>query len=250
MMIRAYSGPHIGSTEFFRNRALLQTVHDCIDRLGPTPPRVLIHAASIGAEAYSYVIERANRRPEAAEGCDATDISPDFHKAAGQAVYPVAVCRGMRSEEARYFEPAGKGQVRVAEAIRRRVRLLPPASYVEFETAERYDVVFLLNSLLYVDAAAQRRTLDRVARYNTRLLITTGFHPETIKTDLSENGYRPITTNLEAIHEGWTERRALRPGVTKPGVTCCSPYLPPFSPIADHEFKFGAIFSKDDCSTG
>jgi hypothetical protein len=118
----------------------------------------------------------------------------------------------MRPDERRFFEPAGANNVRVAEKIRRRVRFLPPASYLEFEATERYDVVFLLNSLLYVDAPTQRRTLDRVVRYNTRLLITSGFHPDTIKADLAD------------IHEGWTERRNLRPGVTEPGVTYCTPY--------------------------
>ena len=249
MMIRAYSGQHIGSTEFFRNRALFETVHDCIDRLGPEPPRALFHAVSIGAEAYSYVIGRTLRRPEANEGCDATDISPDFLKAAERAIYPRSVLDGTTPDEARFFEPAGANNVRVAEKIRRRVRLLPPASYVEFKASERYDVVFLLNSLLYVDAAAQRRTLDRVARYNTRLLITSGFHPDTIKADLADNGYRPITDNLPEIHEGWTERRNLRPGVTEPGVTYCTPYLPPFSPIADYEYKYGAIFAKTAAAT-
>ncbi|MSO69739.1 MAG: hypothetical protein EXQ98_05610 [Alphaproteobacteria bacterium] len=244
MMIPAYSGPHIGSTGFFRNRALLDTVHDCVDRLCPAPPRVLFHAVSIGAEAYSYVIGRALRCPEADQGCDATDISLDFHGAAGRAIYPATVCQGMTSDEARFFEPAGVNNVHVAEVVRRRVRLLPPASYVEFETDQRYDVVFLLNLLLYVDAAAQRRTFDRIARYNTRLLITTGFHPDTIKVDLSENGYQPITTNIAEIHEGWTERRILPPGFMVQGQTHCRPALPTFSPIADYEYKYCAIFEK------
>lgn len=246
MMIRAYSGRHVGSTEFFRNRALLDTVHDWIDRLCAERPRALFHAVSIGAEAYSYAIGRSLRRPEADEGCDATDIDGEFLKAADRAVYPASVLDGMALDEAHFFDPVAANNVRVAEEIRRRVRILPPASYVEFETAERYDVVFLLNSLLYVDAPAQRRTLDRVARYNTRLLITTGFHPDTIKTDLVDNGYRPITTNLAEIHEGWTERRTLRPGFMVPGVTCYTPYLPPFSPVADYEYKYSAIFAKAD----
>jgi hypothetical protein len=249
MMIRAYNGQHIGSTEFFRNRALLDTVHDCVDRLCPGRPRVLFHAVSIGAEAYSYLIGRALRRPEAAERCDATDIDGEFLNAADRAIYPANVLEGIRQDEASFFEPAGAGHMRVAEAIRRRVRFLPPASYVEFETAEHYDVVFLLNSLLYVDASAQRRTLDRVAGYNTRLLITTGFHPDSIKANLLDNGYRSITTNLAEIHEGWTERRNLRPGFMVPGVTYCSPSLPPFSPIADYEYKYGAIFVKEAIST-
>lgn len=244
MIIRAYSGQHIGSTGFFRNRALLETVHDCIDRLCPGTPRVLFHAASIGAEPYSYVIERARRRPNAAEGCDATDIDPNFLAAAGQGIYPANILEGMAPDERRYFESIDTSRVRVADALRRRVRLLPPSSYVDFETEDRYDVVFLLNSLLYVDAPAQRRALARIARYNTGLLITTGFHADTIKADLVDNGYRPVTANLAAIHDGWTERRNLRPGVTEPGVTYCSPYLPPFSPVPDYEYKYGAIFAK------
>ena len=244
MIIRAYDGRHIGSTGFFRNRALHQTVHDCIDRLCPPAPRVLFHAASIGAEPYSYVIGRALRHPDRTEGCDATDIAPDFLKATARGRYPASVFAGMSAEEAGCFERVDAGNVIIREHLRCRVRVLPPASYVEFEADAPYDVVFLLNSLLYVDAAAQRRAIARIATYNTRLLITTGFHPETIKADLVDHGYRPITINQVEIHEGWTERRALKPGITEPGVTFCSPYLPPFSPVPDGDFRFGAIFEK------
>ncbi|MBM3484113.1 MAG: hypothetical protein FJX66_12545 [Alphaproteobacteria bacterium] len=244
MIIRAYDGRHIGSTGFFRNRALHQTVHDCIDRLCPPAPRVLFHAASIGAEPYSYVIGRALRHPDRVEGCDATDIAPDFLKAATRARYPASILEGMTAEEGACFEHVDAGNVVICEHLRRRVRVLPPASYAEFEAEASYDVVFLLNSLLYVDAAAQRRAIARIASYNTRLLITTGFHPDTIQADLTDHGYRPITTNQVEIHEGWTERRSLKPGITEPGVTFCSPYLPPFSPLLDADYRFGAIFER------
>jgi len=244
MIIRAYDGRHIGSTGFFRNRALHQTVHDCIDRLCPPAPRVLFHAASIGAEPYSYVIGRALRHPDRVEGCDATDIAPDFLKAA---------TRALPRQHSRRHDRRGRGVLRACRRGQRchlrtpsapRARAAAPASYAEFEAEASYDVVFLLNSLLYVDAAAQRRAIARIASYNTRLLITTGFHPDTIQADLTDHGYRPITTNQVEIHEGWTERRSLKPGITEPGVTFCSPYLPPFSPLLDADYRFGAIFER------
>lgn len=246
MIIRAYHGKHVGATGFFRNRTLVETVHDCIYALGRPSIRALFHAVSVGAEVYSFVIQRSQRHPGLdATLCDATDIDAEFLRAAGQAEYPTTVLQAMTPDERQRFEPAGVGRVRVMAEIRERVRFLPPASYVEFESDTDYDVVFLLNSLLYVDGPSQRLTIDRIARYNTGLLVTTGFHLDRIKADLAENGYHPVTDNIAAIHDGWTERRLLEPGFMMPGITHYTPYLPPFSRVPDFEYTYCAIFAKE-----
>ncbi|MBT6830657.1 MAG: hypothetical protein HOA58_14160, partial [Rhodospirillaceae bacterium] len=242
MIIKAYNGDHVGATGFFRNRALNETVHDCVDVLDRPSIRVLFHAVSVGAEAYSFVIQRAHRHPGLdATRCDATDIDAEFLRAAGQADYPAQIVQAMTPDESKWFEPSSQGRVRVMAKIRERVRILPPTSYVGFESNVDYDVVFLLNSLLYVDGPSQRRTIDRIARYNTGLLVTTGFHLDRIKEDLGENGYHPVTKNIAAIHDGWTGRRSLEPGFMVPGITHHTPYLPPFSTGPDSEYKYCAV---------
>jgi chemotaxis methyl-accepting protein methylase len=52
-MIRVYSGNNKGATAFFRNRPLLKTLSGL---LAGQSPSVLFHAASIGAEPYTFAV--------------------------------------------------------------------------------------------------------------------------------------------------------------------------------------------------
>jgi hypothetical protein len=75
-------------------------------------------------------------------------------------------------------------------------------------------------------------------------LVTTGFHLDRIKDDLTENGYQPVTDSIAATHDVWAEQRSLEPGYMLPGITHFTTYLPPFSGIPDSEYKYCAVFAK------
>src|SRR5215469_5037199 len=83
----------IGTTSFFRNRTLLRTL---LEQLDPNAQElnVLVHAASIGCDVYSFAIAwelffEGRRCPRLK--CFATDLSPVFLQQAKNAVYPAAV---------------------------------------------------------------------------------------------------------------------------------------------------------------
>jgi hypothetical protein len=82
-----------------------------------------------------------------------------------------------------------------------------------------------------------------VARYNTRDLVLTAFHPDTIEADLVRNGYRPVLRDLEAIHNAWGDR-VTPDDPPAPGSDRYSWALPRFSTVPGYEFRFCAAFEK------
>ncbi len=247
-MLRVYSGEQKGATAFFRNRPLLGTLTQLLGARAQHPPqrlRILFHSASIGAEAYSFAIwcrVHALDRKFALE-ISATDINSDFLDFARNALYPVNVLQTMEPEERECFEQVGENEVTPIEEIRHMVGFLPAMSFLE-PMAHAFDVVMVLNALTYVSEKEQSLAIRRIADYNTRYLVLTAFHPDTIEADLKQSGYAAVTDNIEAIHNGWHERIQLEPAATR-GTAEYSWVLPPFSRVAGYEYKLCSIFEKD-----
>jgi chemotaxis methyl-accepting protein methylase len=232
-----------GHTAFFRNRPLLQTLFAQLERAEQATFDVLFHACSIGAEVYSFAIA-ARLLSSKTFRLFATDENAEFLEHAKNGVYPVEVLEGLSAQESSFFTRVDAHEVQVALQCRNEVQFLAPESFVQFQSTNTYDVVFLLNALVYVDASAQSQAIKNIATYNTGFLLTTAFHMETIKTDLDRCGYMPVTNNLEAIHDAWWGRRQLRTGFMVPGITYTSPALGPFSHIDDYEWKYCALFRR------
>jgi CheR methyltransferase, SAM binding domain len=246
--LRPTHGAAIGTTAFFRNRALLDVLLRQIGTLAAQEICVLVHACSIGAEVWSLLVaatldpRTSGKRIRIA----ACDLDPEFIAHAARGVYPRSVLAGMRADERAFFEPFDADGVRVCERLRSSVEFLPAQSVTEFDTERTFDVVLLLNALLYVPGELQSRALDRIARYNASLLVTTGFHFDRIKADVCRNGYVPVTERAHSIHDGWTDRRRHGPprNETVPGQIYHAWSLPSFSEIEDFEYKYCAIFRK------
>ncbi len=246
VMLRVYDSDKIGSTAFFRNRPLLDTLAALFRASGKDTLDVLFHACSIGAEPYSLAAYAAmiGLDTHLRLNIHATDINPAFLAHAHQAVYPEGVLAGMSEAERACFEPHTAGTVRVHPDIAARVTFLPPASFVDFTPERHFDVVFVLNALTYVSAEQQATALRNIAGYNTWLLVTSAFHPDTIRTDILECGYAPVTDNIQAIHDAWVER--IRHNmIARPGSPEYSWMLPPFAPVEDYRYKYCALFQKN-----
>jgi hypothetical protein len=249
--LRSAQGAHIGTTAFFRNRPLLETVLGEMRASGQTEWNVLFHSCSLGAEVYSFLmailldpILKVHRIR-----CQATDIEPAFLEMARGGVYPRGILQGLRKEEQAFFVPVNEEAVRVGPELAKRVTFLPACSFQDYPASESFDLIFLLNALLYVERSVQSQSLDRIAAYNSRWLITTGFHADAIKADLCRNGYQPVLENQEAIHEHWTDRRVVtNGGKTIPGVIFHPSSLPRFSRIPDYEYKYCAVFAKAEAT--
>lgn len=233
MKLRVQYNGWNGATGFFRNRPLLDTITEL---LTGESPRVLFHAVSIGAEAYSFAIY-CQMQGICCRALHATDISPEFLEIAKLAQYPSLIAQGLSEEEKRYFEPRGSVWSPI-KAIRDAVTFLPACSFVDSDFNESYDVVFVMNALTYVTPDIQSRTIARVAKYNTRYLVLTAFHQQTIKSDLTRAGYVPVTDRQREIHTAWKDR------ILAHGQVEHTWQLPTYSEIADFDYKYCAIFRK------
>jgi hypothetical protein len=243
-MLRIYDGQFKGATAFFRNRPLLNTLIPLLAKFETPKLRILFHAASIGAELYSFMVywhlQNLDKKMELE--VFATDISPAFLAYAKKAVYPKEIIESMTSEERAFFIATPDDTVTLQESLLRLVTFLPPQSFVE-RPPEHYDIIFCLNALTYVSEQQQAVAIDNMASACSHYLLLNCFHPDTIIADLQRNGLHPVTNHIETIHNCWSERinnefKPLR------GTPEYSWVIPSFSPIEGYEYKFCSIFSK------
>lgn len=243
--LRPVTERSIGTTAFFRNRALLNVLFEELKNSGQQHYSVLFHASSIGAEVYSFVIHYLVKHYSESFSLtvEATDREPGFVDYARNGCYPAEILDGLDDSEQSCFERNGD-TARVTESVRRYTSFTDATDFMEFQAPQEYDVVVLLNALIYVPAEQQARLLDQIGSYNSRFLVTTGFHAESIKADLVRNGYRPVNRELKSIHDGWTDRRVNAPVVERrPGIYA-DWSLPEYAEIDDYQYKFCSLFVK------
>ena len=240
-MLRAYSGEQKGATAFFRNRALLATL---IDLLETEPHRlnVLFHASSIGPVVYSFAVY-CRIRGLADLKIRATDINPDFLQYSRRARYPMEVLGTMTSQERAYFREADEAEVTPLDEIKEMIRFLPPVSFVDAAPRDTFELVFVTNAMTYITQAEQASAIDNIAGYNTRYLVVSAFHPDSIEQDLTRNGYAPVLSNISSIHNSWDERIREGPAPER-GTPEYTWVLPPFSEIEGWRYKYCSIFQK------
>lgn len=245
--LRVTDSNKIGTTAFFRNRALLEVLLAHLIASQPTEISVLFHACSLGAEVYSFLIA-IKLSPELKTipiRIAATDISDQFLTMAKSGLYESQVLQGLTPDEAAFFNANEDGTVQIDQSLRNIVQFLPASSFTEFSTTESFDIVFLLNALLYVDGESQTKTFKKVASYNRRWLLTTAFHMEQIEADLKPFAYKPILDRQEEIHLGWRDRQTDDFASTMiPGVTYHPWGLPRFIADETNRYKLCAFFEK------
>jgi hypothetical protein len=209
--MRHVVGDKIGRTDFFRNPAFFRALVDMLR--SRKAPRVLVHAAAMGAEPYSLVM--AARLAGLHDiRVEATDIEPTFLEMAREGVYGSDCLNKVPAEARAFFLPGPeRDTVAVAREIRAAVRFLEPASFVDFETSETYDAVLALNALTYVSREDQRKAILRMAGYAHSYLGLTAASPVVIKQAVEDAGFEPVgRRDWLQIYYGWHDRIRLRPG--------------------------------------
>ncbi len=238
----------IGTTAFFRNRPLYETIFQELLASGKSEFKIIFHASSIGAEVYSFIIEYlANNYNEFFNiTCYATDIEQHFLNFSKAGIYPIQILQGMTPLEQSFFSTDEQNAV-VSDKVKNHLTFLPASSFTDFVSNDTYDIVFLLNALIYVPEEQQSLTIDKISNYNSKWFITSAFHRETIKSDLIRNEYYPIINNIELIHNSWLDRRVNTTINEKRNGIYADWSLPEYSEIEDYEYKYCAIFKKTKC---
>lgn len=243
VMIRVYQGGNRGATAFFRNRTFLRTFLDALANIGKPRVRVLVHAASIGAEPYSLALYYLQHYREKFDlQILATDINAQFLEAARAGAYGAEVGRGLTDEERGWFVTDGR-MLRVPDSARAMVQFLPPMDFVRTRPDGQFEAVMIMNALTYVSAPEQRLAIGQAAGQSQNLLALTAFHPDSIRADIDDAAFEPLLANHEAIHNGWGDR--LSGGPVDPSSSAYSWKLPPYDGRrADCAWRYGAIFRR------
>jgi hypothetical protein len=193
-----------GATCFFRNRALFQAVRELIQSLNKEECSVLFHSCSVGAEVYSFVISCLEDPGFTKQiKIHATDINPDYLNFANQGEYPLCNVNELTPEERKYFLPTTENRAIADAILREKIHFLNPCDFRTFKTQQNFDVVFVLNSLCYVNSPEQALAISQIARYNSGYLVLHGAHLNTIKGDLINNGYIPVCYKGKEISAAW-----------------------------------------------
>jgi len=245
VMLRVYQGGNKGATAFFRNRPLLATLMDELAALGRPRVRVLVHAASIGAEPYSLALWHLHRIASRFDlEIHATDINAHFLAHAQKGEYPADLARGLTPEEMSWFERDGE-VLRVPAAAKARVHFLPPMDCVRQRPEGLFDCVLIMNALTYVNPAEQTAAIASAAQSGCALLGLTAFHPDGIRADVEAVGFEPVMANHQAIHDSWGDRLTDQP--IDPASAEYSWKLPRYDAGAvDAPWRFGALFRPKD----
>ncbi len=163
-------------TSFFRDVApferLASTIlPELLPRLGMDKTlRIWSAACSTGQEPYSLAITLSSffrSHPGYRYEITATDVSQQSIELAKRGIYTdFEARRGIgETDLQRYMEPHGDGSWRVRNEIRQHIafrtdNLLSPAV-----PANRFDIIFCRNVLIYFDRDAKRQILERLPRY-------------------------------------------------------------------------------------
>jgi hypothetical protein len=229
--MRHVVGDRIGRTDFFRNAAFFRALIELLRPEGA--PRVLVHAAAVGAEPYSVVMAArlAGLRDVHVE---ATDIEPSFLETARRGVYSDD-CLGKVPPAARAFFRPGpeRGTVEVSPEIRAGVTFLEPASFVDFNAPQVYDAVLALNALTYVSRENQRKAVLQMGDYARSYLALTALSPAVAKQSVEDAGFEPMPRrDWLQIYYGWNDRIRLRPGTRE--------WALPVVPFLMRDWRFSA----------
>ncbi len=241
LMLHIHNGNQEGDTAFFRNRYLFNTVLDIMKQRPQKKFLIFFHACSIGAEVYSFVIHYLLQQSNLQFEIEvfATDINRHFLNVAQEGFYPDHILKTMTNEEINYFQFSERRFVTPIDEIKQKIKFLSPVSFLDFKSSKTMDVVFLLNALTYVAEEEQTIAIQRIANYNSFLFCVADVHKRTIKADVQVNGYIPITTNIESIHQAWDEN-SNQDLLANEDKTNKSKFIK----IPDYQYKLCSIFKK------
>ena len=147
----------VSISRFFRDeplwRALEAEVIPLLIAEYPTGLRVWSAGCALGQEAYSIAILRAllSEKTPAMPPVEvwATDVNPAYLERAIKGVYPARAVAPVPGEaRTRFFQPAGKGIVRVADELRQGIRWQLQDLTADSPPARGFHLVFLRNHLL------------------------------------------------------------------------------------------------------
>jgi len=185
-----------GNTRFFRHMPLYNHALDCAHEFHEAtgaPATLICAGGSIGAEAYSLAFEAKKRGYEPWLRIATFDLSSRFTAVAEQGIYPIQMGLGLWEIGKKGFvERYGPRHIRVADAFRAMVDVLPPRSFLSPDMAKlRGDVTVSVRALMYLSNEDANQARAALGAITTHSLITDRFFDPLVGVD----GFERVVSN-------------------------------------------------------
>jgi len=147
----------VSISRFFRDgplwRSLEEEIFPSLIANHPGGLRVWSAGCALGQEAYSFRIlcTLLGEKTAAVPALEiwATDVNPDYLERAIEGIYPAGTLARVPAEaRARFFQPAGRASLRVADELRESIRWQVHDLTIDAPPARDFHIIFLRNNLL------------------------------------------------------------------------------------------------------
>lgn len=182
-----------GDTHFFRHDLSYQKILDYAARLhaliGQTVT-ILCAGGSIGAEAYSLAYMGAKRGYDSWLRVQTFDYSRNFTNIADFGIYPAFMRFACEPEKADLLEHCDRDYVRVRDAFRRHVEVLPPMDMRDiYKSGHRCDMVISHCALMYFNGGPELdRAILGLAQTARHMLVVDETIPDRLLPQLRSDG--------------------------------------------------------------
>lgn len=234
------------ATRFFRNRPLIKTVFDLVQRAHLNNSSFFFHACSTGEEPYSYAMYKMENTGLSIK-FQASDYNHSALDIARVGVYDEKtvdlINSGYISDKyKKYFNKVDGGY-----SLNQSVRLVMDDFIIvdytkiddDWASNHRADVVFCNSTLLYHSHQVQEFVLERLCIQASEILVLTGVENRILEKVLKKHGFIPYKENWEAVYDGCPLRRVKNDPVYR---TPTTPYLSDRNKVKDHYFRYSVFY--------
>lgn len=183
-----------GSTMFFRNPELQERLISQLFLKNPQAETlsVLVVPGSVGCEALSYATIAHDLDRSRKIRIDTFDVSQDYTALAKLKTYPKVFENSIPEKYTKYARYKEDGNFSLEDEISDRVNVLPACAVLDFNPAEKYDLVVCMNLLMHLKAEDIPRVIEKLSDLSRGMIAFNNFD----EIDLPQKEYEALENTL------------------------------------------------------